>query len=220
MSSRSTFVKLAIQEYINSISLREPEILVKLREETKGIPHGNMQICPEQGQFMGLMAKMIGARKALEVGVFTGYSALSVALALPQDGKLVACDISEEWTSIARKYWQEAGVAERVELHLAPAIETLNALIAGGESATFDLAFIDADKCNYPTYIDLSLRLLRTGGLLMLDNVLWGGSVLSPPDDDPEAKVLAQVNLSLANDSRVDISLLPIGDGLMLARKR
>ena len=179
-----------------------------------------MQIAPEQGQFMALLARLMGARRALEVGVFTGYSALAVALALPQDGRLVACDVSAEWTAVARRYWAEAGGAHKIALHLAPALETLAALRAGGEEGTYDLAFIDADKVNYGAYYEACLALLRPGGLVLVDNVLWGGAVADPAVQDAETRAIRAFNERLHGDPRVDLAVLPVGDGLTLARKR
>jgi caffeoyl-CoA O-methyltransferase len=222
MSNKTIQVDDALYEYLQSVSLREPELLERLRQETaeRTGDRRNMQISPEQGQFMGLLVRMIGARKTLEVGVFTGYSSLSVALALPDDGRVVACDVSEEWTSIARRYWVEAGVAHKVDLRLAPALETLDALVASGESGTFDFAFIDADKGNYPAYYERALVLLRPGGLIAVDNTLWSGKVADPAVADAETEAIRAFNERLHQDERIDLSLLPIADGLTLARKR
>lgn len=209
-----------LYDYLLSVSLREPEILRRLREETAALPDAVMQIAPEQGQFMRLLVELIGARQAIEVGVFTGYSSLSVALALPADGRLVACDVSEEWTAIARRYWAEAGVADRIELRLAPALETLDALLAAGEVEIFDLAFIDADKTGYAAYYERILALLRPGGLVLIDNVLWSGKVVDPAVDDEDTRALRAFNAMLHADERVSLSMLPVADGLTLARKR
>ena len=179
-----------------------------------------MQISPEQGQFMALIARLIGARRCLEVGVFTGYSSLATALALPDDGRIVACDVSEEWTSVARRYWQQAGVTHKIELHLAPATDTLDALMAQGQAGTFDFAFIDADKTNYLAYYERTLALLRAGGLVLIDNTLWSGKVADPEVADADTVALRHFNEVLHRDERVDLSLLPLGDGLTLARKR
>jgi predicted O-methyltransferase YrrM len=206
--------------YLLSVSLREPDVLRRLREETARHPQAEMQIAPEQGQFMGLLARLVEARKCLEVGVFTGYSALAVALALPFDGRLVACDVSEEYTSIARRYWQEAGVDQLIRLHLGPALGTLDALLGDGEGGTFDFAFIDADKPNYAGYFERTLALLRPGGLVAIDNVLWSGKVADPAVRDPDVDAIRALNEALLTDERIDLSLLPIGDGLTLARKR
>lgn len=206
--------------YLLSVSLREPDVLRRLREETARHPQAEMQIAPEQGQFMGLLARLVEARKCLEVGVFTGYSALAVALALPFDGRLVACDVSEEYTAIARRYWREAGVDQLIRLHLGPALGTLDALLGDGEGGTFDFAFIDADKPNYAGYFERTLALLRPGGLVAIDNVLWSGKVADPAVRDPDVDAIRALNEALLSDERIDLSLLPIGDGLTLARKR
>jgi caffeoyl-CoA O-methyltransferase len=179
-----------------------------------------MQISPEQGQFMRLLIQLIGAKKTLEVGVFTGYSSLSVALALPADGKIIACDVSEEFTAIARRYWQEARVAEKIDLRLAPALETLDELLATGQAKTFDFAFIDADKENYDAYYERSLQLIRPGGLIAIDNVLWSGRIADPHIQDESTQAIRALNQKLRNDERVTLSLIPIGDGLTLALKR
>ena len=209
-----------LQDYLLRVSLREPEVMRRLREETASHPQANMQIAPEQGQLMALLVRLIGARRTLEVGVFTGYSALAVALALPDDGALLACDVSEEFTAIARRYWREAGVERKISLRLAPAIETLDAVLAEGGEGTFDFAFIDADKPSYAAYVERTLRLLRPGGLMLIDNVLWSGKVADPAVRDPDVDAIRALNESLHRDERVDLSLLPIADGLTLARKR
>lgn len=210
----------SICRYMQEATFREPEILVKLRAETAGIEESEMQIAPEQGQLMSLIVAMIGARRAIEIGTFTGYSSLCVALALPPDGKLIACDTNKDWTDVARRYWREAGVAERVELHLAPASETLDALLSDGAAGTLDFAFIDADKQSYDLYYERCLELLRPGGLVALDNMLWSGAVADPARDDADTVAIRAITKKLQGDTRVDISLVPIGDGLMLARKR
>ena len=219
MSRKTLGLPDALREYLLAVSVREPDILKRLREETAQLPNATMQISPEQGQFMSLLVQMIGARKALEVGVFTGYSSLRVAMALPADGRLVACDVNQEWTSIARRYWKEAGVAQKINLRIAPALETLDALLASGEGGTFDFAFIDADKENYIRYYEKVLQLIRPGGLITVDNVLWEGKVADPASDDPHAQAIRAFNEHLKNDRRVVVSLLPIGDGLTLALK-
>jgi predicted O-methyltransferase YrrM len=178
-----------------------------------------MQISPEQGQFMALLVKLIGAKKTLEVGVFTGYSSLVVALALPADGKIVACDVSEEYTSVARRYWQQAGVADKIDLHIAPALETLDKLLTAGEAETFDFAFIDADKSNYDNYYERSLELIRPGGLIAIDNVLWSGKVADTEIQDNQTNKIRALNRKLHEDSRITLSLVPIADGLTLAMK-
>ena len=220
MSSRTIVLNDALYEYLLSVSLREPDVLCRLREETAKMPQHNMQISPEQGQFIVLLVELTGARKCLEVGTFTGYSTLSVALALPEDGQIVACDISEEFTSRAKPYWQEAGVAGKIDLRLGPALETLDALIADGESGAFDFAFIDADKVNYQGYFQRALDLIRRGGLILVDNVLWSGAVVDPARDDEDTEAIRAFNQARAGDPRISLSLVPIGDGLTLARKR
>ncbi len=209
-----------LQDYILANSLREPEVLRRLRQETAGLPGAGMQIGPEQGQFMALLVELIGARLTLEIGTFTGYSALVVALALPPGGRVVACDVSEEYTAVARRYWAEAGVADKIELHLAPARETLDRLLAENRAGSFDFAFIDADKANYNAYYEGALALLRPGGLIAIDNVLWSGKVLEEAPEDPDTQAIQALNATIKDDSRVTISLLPLGDGLTLARKR
>ncbi len=209
-----------LQDYILASSLREPEVLRRLRQETAKMPGANMQIGPEQGQFMALLVELMGARRTLEIGTFTGYSALVVALALPPEGRVVACDVSADYTAVARRYWAEAGVADKIELHLAPALETLDRLLAEDQAASFDFAFIDADKANYGAYYERALRLLRPGGLIAIDNVLWSGKVADKAASDPDTRAIQALNAALKDDSRVTLSLLPLGDGLTLARKR
>ncbi len=210
-----------LEAYIRDVSVREPEILTRLRAETATIKHAAMQISPEQGQFMALLVETIGARRCLEVGVFTGYSSLVVALALPQDGRLIACDVSEDYTSVARRYWAEAGVAHKIDLRIAPAVETLDRLLEGGQAGSFDFAFIDADKPNYDNYYERALKLLRPGGIVAIDNVLWGGSVIkTEKDKDANTLAIRALNQKRKADNRVTISLLTIGDGLTIARKR
>lgn len=220
MSRRTIPLTDSLHEYLLSVSLREPPLLRALREETASDPSANMQIAPEQGQFMGLLVQLMGARRCLEIGVFTGYSSLVTALALPDDGRIVACDVSERWTSIARRHWRAAGVAHKVDLRLAPALETLDALIAAGEEGRFDFAFIDADKENYGHYFERVLRLLRPGGLVAVDNTLWSGRVADPENAEADTVAMRHFNERLHSDARVDLSLVPIGDGLTLARKR
>ena len=208
-----------LYDYLLSISLREPTILTQLRQETSQMPRSIMQISPEQGQFMALLVKLIGAKKTLEVGVFTGYSSLVVALALPADGKIVACDVSEEYTNIARRYWQQAGVEDKIDLHIAPALETLDKLLTAGEAGTFDFAFIDADKGNYDNYYERCLELIRPGGLIAIDNVLWSGKVADTEIQDNQTNKIRALNRKLHQDSRITLSLVPIADGLTLAMK-
>ncbi|MGD8854132.1 MAG: class I SAM-dependent methyltransferase [Gammaproteobacteria bacterium] len=209
-----------LRDYLLRVSLREPPVLKRLREQTAQDTMSRMQITPEQGQLMALLVRLMGARKALEIGVYTGYSALWVAGALPDDGRLVACDVNEAWTSLAKDYWREAGVIDRIDLRLAPALATLDALIEGGETGSFDFAFIDADKENYLAYYERSLELLRPGGLIAIDNTLWSGSVIDPTDSDPDTLAIRAFNEALHADTRVHISLVPIGDGLTLALKQ
>jgi len=220
MSSRTISVDDALYDYILGVSLRESNALVRLRAETKSLPDASMQISPEQGQFMTLLARLIGAQRAIEIGTFTGYSAICVASALPPGGVLVACDVSDEWTAIARRYWAEAGVEDRIDLRLGPALDTLDALVDEGGAGTYDLVFIDADKTGYANYYEGALTLLRPGGLICVDNVLWGGSVVNPAKQSDDTKAIRAFNEKLHNDERVDLSLVPIGDGLTLARKR
>ncbi len=220
MSSQTINLDSRLYDYLLATSVREPEVLQKLRQETTSHPEAIMQISPEQGQFMRLLVQLMGAKKTLEVGVFTGYSSLSVALALPADGQIIACDVSEEFTAIARRYWQQAGVADKINLRLAPALETLDALLADGQAGTFDFAFIDADKENYDRYYERSLQLLRPGGLITIDNVLWSGQVADPQFQDNSTQAIRALNKKLHDDQRVTLSLVPIGDGLTLALKR
>ncbi|BAY66176.1 O-methyltransferase family protein [Calothrix brevissima NIES-22] len=218
--SKTLHLSNELYEYLLSISLREPELLFKLREETARHPRANMQVAPEQGQFLGFLVKLIGAKKTLELGVFTGYSSLSVALSLPADGKIIACDVSEEFTDIARRYWQAAGVADKIDLRLAPATETLDKLLSAGEAETFDFAFIDADKENYYAYYERVLQLIRPGGLIAVDNVLWSGRAANAEVQDSATNAIREFNQKLHQDERIDLSLISIADGLTLAIKR
>jgi len=220
MANRTLGLSASLQAYMLESSLRESDLLAELRRETARDPRAGMQLAPEQGQLVALLVQLMGARRALEVGVFTGYSALSVALALPPDGYLLACDVSEKWTTVARRYWQQAGVEAKIDLRLAPAVETLDALIDEGAEGSFDFAFIDADKVNYQAYLERSLKLVRSNGLIAVDNTLWGGSVIDAEDKTEDTVAIRAFNLQLQNDERVDISLVPIGDGLTLIRKR
>ena len=220
MSTKTFTLEEQLYQYFRTVAFREPDVLARLREETQRMPAAGMQISPEQGQFMALLVKLIGAKKTLEVGVFTGYSSLAVAQALPEDGRVVACDVSEEWTAIGRRYWQEAGVAHKIDLRLAPGTETLESLMKAGEAGTFDFAFIDADKENYEAYYEYALKLVRPGGLIGIDNTLWSGAVADPSDQDSSTVAIRAVNAKVHADERVDAVLVPIGDGLMLARKR
>lgn len=209
-----------LAEYIRDVTLREPDVLRRLREETASHPMVSMQISPEQGQFMALLVALLNARRTLEIGVFTGYSSLAVALALPEDGRIVACDVSDEYTSIARRYWREAEVERKIDLRLRPAIQTLDDLIALGQGGGFDFAFIDADKANYANYYERCLTLIRPGGLIAVDNVLWSGKVTDPSVDDEDTRAIRAFNLKLKNDDRIWLSMLPIRDGVTLACKK
>ncbi len=220
MSTATLAMTETLAAYLVGTTVQEPELLRRLRAETAQLPSSGMQIAPEQGQLMRLLVELCGARRALEVGVFTGYSSTCVALALPADGTLVACDVSEEWTHVARRYWREAGVADKVELHLGPAEDTLDRLLAQGQAGSFDFAFIDADKASYDAYYERCLRLLRVGGLLAVDNSLWGGAVADEQDTRETTLAIRALNRKIAADERVTASLVPIGDGLYLARKR
>ena len=220
MSRKTIEIDDDLYDYLLRVSLRETEIMRRLRDETAVLPSANMQIAPEQAQLLGLLVELIGARRCLEIGTFTGYSTLAVAAALPADGTVVACDVSDEWTQVARRYWQEAGVLEKIDLRLAPAADTLQALVADGKAGTFDFALIDADKENYSRYYELCLELLRAGGLVAVDNVLWHGQVIDRSVADDETTAIRQLNSALCVDSRVSLSLVPIGDGMTLARKR
>jgi predicted O-methyltransferase YrrM len=207
-------------EYMRRVTLREPPLLARLREETAHDPRSRCQISAEQGQLMALLMHAIGARRTIEIGVYTGYSALVVALALPDDGRVIACDINEEWTSIARRYWREAGVDGKIDLRLAPALVTLEGLIASGQANQFDFVFIDADKPNYTNYYERALVLLRPGGLIGVDNVLWSGRVIDASFDDPDTLAIRAFNEQVKNDDRVWLSMLPVRDGLTLACKK
>jgi predicted O-methyltransferase YrrM len=219
MTNQTLGLEPRLYDYLLSVSLREPEILTQLRQKTAQHPLSRMQIAPEQGQFMALLVQLMRAKKTLDVGVFTGYSSLVIALALPPDGKVVACDVSEEYTAIARSYWQQAGVAHKIDLRIAPALETLDRLLAAGDAGTFDFAFIDADKRNYDDYYERSLQLICPGGLIVIDNVLWSGRVADPQIQDNRTNRMRAFNQKLHQDPRITLSLLPIADGLTLALK-
>ncbi len=220
MTNISTGLDPALHAYLLRVGVREPEILARLREETARLPMHEMQIAPEQGAFMGLLVELIGARRCLELGTFTGYSSLAVALRLPPDGTIVCCDVSEEWTSVARRYWREAGVEDKVDLRLAPALETLDALIAAGQQRTFDFAFLDADKELYPAYYEEIFDLLRPGGLLAIDNVFGGGGVADRSNRDGRLDAIRELNDRIGRDERVSVAMVPIADGLTLVRRR
>ncbi len=219
MSRTHTPITDELADYIREVTIREPDALRRLREDTEDHPHAGMQTSPEQGQFLHLMARVSGARRTLEVGVFMGYSSTWVALALPPGGKIIACDRSEEFTSRARTTWREAGVEDRIDLRLAPAIETLDGLLAAGQAGTFDFAFIDADKTNYANYYERALTLLRPGGLIAVDNVLWDGRVIDPAENDPDTEAIRAFNRKVHADPRVALSMATMGDGLTLACK-
>jgi len=220
MTARTLNLDDALYQYLLDVSLRETPLLKRLRDETQALPMARWQVAPEQGQFLALLVKLTGARRLLEVGTFTGYSALCMAAALPADGSLMCCDIPGDYNAIARRYWQEAGLAGRIDLRLAPALETLAELERQGQGGQFDLVFIDADKANYPSYLEHALRLLRVGGLAVFDNTLWSGRVLETSPESADTRAIQALNLALKEDVRVDLSLLPLGDGLTLCRKR
>jgi predicted O-methyltransferase YrrM len=219
MARRTISLTEALYDYMLDVSLREPDVLRRLREETARHEMARCQISPEQGQFMALLVKLIGAKRTLEIGVFTGYSAAWVALALPADGQVIACDVNEEWTTIARRYWKEAGVSDKIDLRLAPAVETLGKLVQTEQGSSFDFAFIDADKPNHDAYYEYCLKLVRPGGLIAFDNTLAQGRVLEDTMSE-YTRTIHTLNRKLHTDTRVDISLVPIADGLTLARKR
>jgi predicted O-methyltransferase YrrM len=220
MSNRTIGLSDELYQYLIENSLREPELLRRLREETaRATERSNMQIAPEQGQFMAMLVQLVGVRRAIEIGTFTGYSSLAVMMALPSEAHMICCDVSKEFTDIARRYWSEAGLADRIELRLGPALATMDELIASGGAGSFDFAFIDADKENYDGYYERALVLLRAGGLIAIDNVLWSGSVADPSDRGASTQSIRRINRKLVADRRVAISMVPIGDGLTLARK-
>lgn len=219
MSRKTIALTDALAHYLRSISQEEPSVLIRLREETADLPDADMQIAPEQGQFLGLLVRLMGARNVLELGTFTGYSSLSMAMALPPHGRIVTCDKNSEWTEIARRYWKEARVQNRVELHVGSALDTLDRLLAEGQEKRFDLVFIDADKENYIGYYEYAIKLLRPGGLVIVDNVFWSGKVIEPDMQDKDTLAIRAFNHYLKNDSRITLSVVPIGDGLTLAVK-
>jgi len=220
MSSRSFAVDTKVEEYADSVNPHETALLNQLRDLTQAMPQASMQIGSSQGQFMAMLAKLIGAKRYLEIGVFTGYSSLVMAQALPADGKVVACDVSEEFTNVARKYWKEAGVDNKIDLHIAPALDTLDRLIVDGQSDTFEIAFVDADKQSIPAYLERCLKLVRPNGLILIDNTLRGGKVLHDAGDDLETKTLQDFNAGLQKRSDIECLMLPIFDGLTLIRRK
>ena len=209
-----------LRDYLWDKGINEHPALKELRIETAGLPESMMQICPEQGALMGNLIRMISAKRTIEVGTFTGYSALVVALALPEDGEVIACDVSEEWTAIGKEKWEQAGVSHKIDLKLGPAVDTLDELIQQGQKGSFDFAFIDADKVNYTAYYEKCLQLIASGGVIAIDNVLWGGSVLDSKRNDEDTKAIRELNDFVASDERVNISMIPIGDGVTLVVKK
>ena len=220
MANKTLVLDNSLYDYYRGVSLREDPVLEELRKETAGIRGAGMQIAPEQGQFMNLLARISGANKALEIGVYTGYSALCVARALPSDGRLFACDVSREWTTVARRYWERAGVADKIELRLKPASETLQEMLDAGERGSVDFTFIDADKKNYVRYFELAFELSKPGALILVDNVLWDGKVANDAVLDADTVAIRDLNARLHNDDRIDLAMLPLGDGLTIAVKR
>lgn len=220
MSNQSIGIDPPLYQYLLDVSLREDPVLAELRAVTAELPERNMQIAPEQGQFMAMLARLIAARRYIEVGTFTGYSTLAVAQAMPDDAEIIACDVSREWTDIAQRYWRQAGVADRIRLVLQPALDTLDELIVQGRIGQFDLAFIDADKTGYVDYFERCLRLVRPGGLILVDNTLWGGSVVDPEKHDEDTEAIRSFNRHVHDRAEVNLSLIPIGDGLSLLHKR
>jgi predicted O-methyltransferase YrrM len=220
MSTHSIGLKDEVWRYLLDVTVHEAPLLARLRAETAQLAEANMQISPEQGRFMSFLVELLGVKRYLEVGVFTGYSSLSVALALPAEGRIVACDVSDQWTSVARRYWAEAGVADKVELKLGAGVDTLASLVAAGERGRFDLAFFDADKESSLTYYEQAMELVRQGGVIAFDNALWDGRVADPKDKSASTTAIREVNARVCSDPRVSATLVPIGDGLLLARKR
>jgi predicted O-methyltransferase YrrM len=220
MTNKTMGISDDLAAYVVEVGVREPEVLARLREETAAIPQHGMQIAPEEGAFLALLAELTGSRRCIEIGTFTGYSSTAVALRLPADGRMVCCDVSEEWTSVARKFWAEAGVADKIDLRIGPATETLDGLLADGGEGSYDFAFVDADKSGYDVYYERLLRLVRVGGLIAFDNMLWGGEVLDPDPDDEDTRAIQALNRKLADDDRISLCLLPVADGVTLARVR
>lgn len=220
MASKTHFISKSVRDYVAAHSARPDALLEELRAVTGRESMARMQIAPEQGAFLALIVKVLGANRAIEIGTFTGYSAICIARSLGPEGRLLACDVSEEWTAVARRYWAEAGVAHKIDLRLAPALETLDGLLADGQEESFDFAFVDADKENYPGYAQCCLALLRPGGLLAVDNTLWNGLPADPAEQSVDTVAIRAFNRAMHEDSRVTLSMLPVGDGLTLARKR
>jgi caffeoyl-CoA O-methyltransferase len=220
MANKTIGISDELAAYVVKVGTREPEVLARLREETAALPQHDMQIAPEEGAFLAMLVELTGARRCIEIGTFTGYSSTAVALALPEDGQLVCCDVSQEWTSLARKYWDEAGVADKIDLRVAPATATLDQLLVDGEQAAYDFAFVDADKTGYDGYYERLLRLVRPGGLIAFDNTLWGGEVLNQDAEDEDTRAIQALNTKLAGDERITMCLLPVADGVTLARRR
>ena len=220
MANKTLNLDDGLYAYLHRVSLREPKVLRQLREVTEQEEYSSMRSAPEQGQFMAMLLGLIGARRVIEVGTFTGYGTLWMAQALPEDGEIITCDVSERWTFVARRFWEQAGVLPKVRLELRPALETLDALLAQGEAGSFDFAFIDADKVNYDGYFERCLQLVRPGGIIAVDNVLWGGRVIDKADKEESTEAIRAFNLGLADDARIDLSMLPLADGLTLAVKR
>ena len=218
--TKRTLLPDAIEQYVSEVSTRETPLQRRLRDETAELPRAGMQIGPDQGALLALLVRLLGARRVLEIGTFTGYSALTVAAALPEDGKLITCDVSEEWTTIARRYWQEANLTGRIELRLGPALDTLAGLLRDGAAGSFDFAFIDADKESNDAYYETCLKLVRAGGLIAIDNVLWHGAVVDLAADDAETVAIRALNRKVRDDGRVEACLLTVGDGVLLAHKR
>ncbi|WP_166359008.1 class I SAM-dependent methyltransferase [Pseudomonas akapageensis] len=219
MTTETLYLDDALYHYLQHVSLRETPLLRQLRDETQALPMARWQIAPEQGQFLALLVRLMGASRLIEVGTFTGYSALCMAQAMPDQGQLICCDLPGDYNETARRYWQQAGVAGKIDLRLAPALDTLAQLEQQGQGGSFDLIFIDADKANYPQYLESALRLLRVGGLVLFDNTLWSGRVLEAEPESADTRAIQALNLALKDDPRVDLSLLPLGDGLTLCRK-
>ena len=220
MSTKSVPITPELYTYILNHWVREPDVLRRLREETSQLPNSAMQIGPEQGPILAILVQLIGAKKGIELGTFTGYSSTAVALALPDDGRLICCDVNADTTAVARRYWREAGVEHKIELVLGPALDTLNRLLAEGGAGTYDFAFIDADKTNYPAYWEKCIELIRPNGIILIDNVLWHGRLVDPAVRDADTEALRTINQQVFRDERVDVALIPVADGLTIARKR